>query len=118
MFLTEILFAAAGAFLITMLFAAIFRPRGAWPWPSLLMFFAVVLLAGWAAQLWIDPFGPTLLEVAWVPMLFVGLLVGLIWAALPPVAPVGYESAGAVAIEIFIWLAFVALLIAVIVPYL
>lgn len=69
------------AVFITSIFYFALKSRG--PWGSFWTFFFVVLMIVWAASLWINPSGPIFLGVAWVPLLIVGFLVGLLFIALP-----------------------------------
>jgi len=52
------------------------------PWGSFWTFFVIVLLAVWAASLWIVPFGYIYWEIAWIPLFFIGLVIGFLLAAL------------------------------------
>lgn len=47
-------------------------------------FLIILVLAGLAAALWIEPVGPVIYDVAWVPMLFVIILFALVLAAATP----------------------------------
>lgn len=69
------------AVFITGIFYFALKTRG--PWGSVWTFFFVMLLIIWAASLWINPAGPIFLGVAWVPLLIIGFLVGLLFIALP-----------------------------------
>lgn len=69
------------AVFITTIFYFALKSRG--PWGSFWIFFFVVLMIVWAASLWINPAGPVFLGVAWVPLLVIGFLVGLLFIALP-----------------------------------
>ncbi len=69
------------AVFITTIFYFALKSRG--PWGSFWTFFFVILLIVWAASLWINPAGPIFLGVAWVPLLTIGFLVGLLFIALP-----------------------------------
>jgi hypothetical protein len=69
------------AVFITGIFYFALKSHG--PWGSIWTFFFVVLLIIWAASLWLNPAGPVFLGVAWVPMLIIGFLVGLLFIALP-----------------------------------
>ena len=52
---------------------------------SAFFLFVFVLLGVWAAYLWVPPMGPVVGDVAWLPLLIVGLAVALlIAAAVPP----------------------------------
>lgn len=71
------------AFLITLFFSFVLRRRG--PWGSYWTFFAIVLLAAFAADFWVGPVGPYFYEsVYWIPPLVVGLIIALLLAATTP----------------------------------
>ncbi|MFP4340293.1 MAG: hypothetical protein ACLFQO_07615 [Cyclobacteriaceae bacterium] len=69
------------AVFITTIFYFALKSRG--PWGSIWTFFFFVFLAIWAASLWFNPAGPVFLGVAWLPLLFIGFLVALLFVALP-----------------------------------
>ncbi|MFW6219156.1 MAG: hypothetical protein ACOC3S_03460 [Bacteroidota bacterium] len=77
------------AIVITLVFPYVFKSRG--PWNSMWAFFIILLLTLFAAGLWIIPAGPQWNEVAWVPLLFVGVLFALILAAATYTKPYGEE---------------------------
>jgi hypothetical protein len=81
MFLVDLLLALAVAVLISALFAAIFRPSGPFWLP-----FVVILLAAWAAGVWVRPVGPPVWGTFWLAPLAVGIIVALILAAAMPPA--------------------------------
>lgn len=69
------------AILISSLFFYAFNARG--PWGSFWTFFLVILLIIWAASLWLRPVGPMFWGIAWIPLVFAGLLFALLLASLP-----------------------------------
>jgi hypothetical protein len=70
-------------FLITLFFSYFLKKRG--PWGSFWAFFAIVLLAVFAADFWIAPVGPYFYDtVYWIPPLVVGLIIALLLAATTP----------------------------------
>jgi hypothetical protein len=121
MFLMDLLFALVIGVLFTVLFAVLFRARG--PWASLLVFFFIVFLAAWTGGLWLDPFGPPLFGVYWLPFLLIGLFFALLLAAATPPVPrtrteaVVEAKASALAFNVFFWVLIVGLIVAVLVAY-
>ena len=49
-------------------------------WPVFLLLFLVI----WVGGLWVQPFGPPVAGVYWLPFVMVAIFVGLFWAAMPP----------------------------------
>lgn len=81
MFLIDLLFALLIGLLLTSVFA---RGMGRYNnWDSLAAFFLVIVLAGWAASVWVAT-GPVLFDVYWLPTLITGLLVALLFLAFVP----------------------------------
>lgn len=81
--------------LVALIFGAIFTALLAGPigWrrpgredigPALFFLFLILFPLFWVAALWIQPVGPTVMGVAWIPLLFVGLIVVLLVAAAAP----------------------------------
>ena len=78
-----LIFALVIAILITFFFVYVIRSKG--PWKTIWPFFFVIFLGVWSASFWIHPLGPTLQDVAWVPLLFIGLIISLLLSiAIPP----------------------------------
>lgn len=109
------------ALLTTLIFSARLKTRGPW-W----FFFLIILFAAWAGALWINPVGPALWGVAWIPAVITALVFALILAAVESEKP-GKEVAGqgvttngrgspAVA-GTFFWFLLVLLLIVIILGY-
>jgi hypothetical protein len=91
------------ALVVTLLFSP-YRSRDSLL--PLLVLFLVLFFAGYAAQLWIVPFGPVMWGVSWLPVLFVVLIFALLFSAPPAHRRAGGDedmNATAV-ISIFIWL--------------
>ena len=82
MLLLEIIITVLVAIIIGALFYYVFKYAG--PWGSFLTFILVLILAGLAAEAWIEPFGPVYWDVAWVPTVFIILLFALLLAAATP----------------------------------
>ena len=108
----EILLTILIAVVIGILFYYLFRSTG--PWGSLWSFLLILILAGVAAEAWIEPVGPVFYDVAWVPTLFVIILFALFLAAASPPrdrriarspeAEPSEEEGAAVAVGIFFWI--------------
>ena len=105
------------ALLVSALFSSPYRSNGSWV--QLVVFFFVLFLAGSAGSYWITPFGPMILGVAWLPLLFIIFVVAILFSAPPPhqrsIATSGEktEMGAFAAVSIFTWILFVVLLIAV-----
>jgi hypothetical protein len=76
--LVEVMTALAVAILLTAILAATLPVRRLWR--GWLLFFGVVLLSAWAGGVWLPPVGPSVFGIAWMPFLFVGLVIGLLLA--------------------------------------
>ncbi|HYG01192.1 MAG TPA: hypothetical protein VD927_02050 [Chryseosolibacter sp.] len=70
------------AMLITIISVSLFRRRG--PWGSGWTMFLVLFLVLWAVSLYVRSFGPIYLGVAWFPIIIVGILLALLFAAVLP----------------------------------
>lgn len=140
MFMLDLLF----AFLVAMILSLLFIPwtsaereaEGTSAVSALLFFFLILLFATWAGGVWVEPFGPPIMGVAWLPFLFVGLLVALLIAAatepsrrrymgnqrrVPPRggATTNEETAefAAAAFGVLFWILLVVLIVAVVSSY-
>jgi len=78
---TSLVFAVALALVLTVLFIA-FRSRG--PWGAIWTVFLFLFLAMWASELYVMPLGPVRWGVAWVPIIFSGVLLTILLIALTP----------------------------------
>ncbi len=78
----EILISITLALVVGLFFYYLFKYTG--PWGSFWTFIIVLVLAGIAASAWIEPIGPVIYDVAWVPILAVVLLFALLLAAASP----------------------------------
>jgi hypothetical protein len=138
---TGIFAALLVALLFTLVFSASYRKRGSWG--ALLIFFLIIFLASWAGQLWINPIGPMVYGVSWVPLIFVGLVFAfLLMAASPPQPPkrkgttggIGAsgisasnapadsesteeEEVAALAVGVFFWILLIVLFVAIVLGY-
>jgi hypothetical protein len=122
-FLVDLMAALAVALLLTVVFAAGLGSSRLGP--NWLIFFALVLLAAWAGGVWIPPVGPPVLGMYWVPFLFIGLVVAVLWAvthgprrvrpAAPP-RPEAEEEVGTT-FSVLVWILMIGLAIAVLLAY-
>jgi hypothetical protein len=79
MFIWHIISAIVIGVLITIVFVYIFNRKG--PWSNAGVFFLIIFLSMWAANLWIEPFGPSFLGIYWLPVVLTGLIFALLLAA-------------------------------------
>lgn len=63
------------ALFVAVIFTYIFKNKNPW---SFFLFFLIIFLASWTAQLWIVPIGPSFLGVSWIPILIVGVFFAYI----------------------------------------
>jgi len=126
MFVADLLFALAIALLLTGLFSLGFRRRD--PWGNVLIFILLMFFLVWAAGAWIPPIGPTIYDVAWIPMIVVGFVFLLLLVAAIPAEPAyprrpAEEAAmvsepAIVALGTVFWLLILILVGAIVVAYL
>lgn len=109
------------ALFLTFVFAAL---SGRGPWRTLFIFFFIIFLAGWAGQLWITPFGPVVLGVSWMPLIFVSVIFSFLIIALsnPEKNPAGNDavSSGAEAVltlGMFFWFLILILISSIVIGY-
>ena len=121
-----IIFTVIIALLIGLLFYYTFKSTG--PWGSFWTFFLILLLSGLAAMPWVEPVGPTLYDVAWIPITFIILLFAILLAAASPVyeqsarrtetpekpRPDNEAGATAAALGVFFWILLLFFFIAII----
>jgi len=107
------------AFLLCLLFVALSPERR--PFRFLFWFFLIIFLSGWAGQLWIFPFGPLVWGVAFLPLIFIAVIVALLIIAIsPPMPPIKNdvpENTSVFALGMFFWLLLVILIVSIIVGY-
>lgn len=98
---------------------------------GLIFLFFVLLLAIWAAGVWIVPFGPAIGGVPWLPFFLVGLALLLIFLVLLPPSPRRHrtramhdtgmqdvpEKAAWAAFGVFFWIMAVFFILAIVVSY-
>ena len=77
----EFFAAAIVALVFTLVFFYAFKTKGTWKklWPV----FIILPLAVWAAALWLSPVGPIYWGMALIPLSFIGLLIVLLFTAMP-----------------------------------
>ncbi len=118
-----ILYLVVISFLITLFFRFLLRVGG--PWGSFWAFFIIILLAVFAADIWISPVGPYFADIYWVPPIAAGLIIALLLAATTP-SPVARDEmeadkkastqkAAAIALGTFFWFLLVFLIILIII---
>lgn len=90
MFADDILFALVMAFIFTMVFAVGLQRPG--PWSSVLTFFLIIFLVAWAGSLWINPAGPVLFGVFWLPLILVSFVAVVLLATATPKRPSRVET--------------------------
>ena len=114
------------AFIIALLFSLLFSTgyRKGGSLVPLGMFFLILFMATLAGNYWIVPFGPLLWGVAWLPLIFIGIISALLFVAPSPRTKIRAadsqteEADSAVTgISIFIWVLFIVFLIAVVAGY-
>ncbi|MBD3182451.1 hypothetical protein GF312_09180 [Candidatus Poribacteria bacterium] len=124
MILWQILFAVGIGFLFTAIFTLGFRRRGTKS--GIILFLIVIILASWAGGLWINPTGPSIVGVYWVPFVIVGFIFAIILAGTLFTSPQREidvihaeqaESSIEDAANIFLWLLIGILLVMVILGY-
>ena len=128
MFLFDLLFVLFLSLILTLIFAVGFR-RHAWG-GGLVFFFLILFLATWAGGMWITPFGPVWRGVAWLPFIFVGIIIALLLTAvmrpdrIRPRDEGGVEmqtpsdNRPATALDLFVWILIGSLLVAIAIGYL
>ena len=74
------------AFIIALLFSLLFSSgyRKGGSLVPLGMFFLILFMATLAGHYWIVPFGPILWGVAWLPLIFIGIISALLFVAPSP----------------------------------
>jgi hypothetical protein len=128
----ELVAAIVIAILLTAIFYFAFKTKG--PWKTFWPFFIIILLIVWASALWLTPIGPAYWGIAWIPLLFIGLLMALLLSSMPNAGgrssrtkfkvirdkasiPAKSETGATTAIGILFWVFICLLLIAIIVGY-
>lgn len=107
------------SFLITLFFKFLLRVSG--PWGSFRAFFIIILLAVFAADIWVSPVGLYFVDIYWVPPIATGLVIALLLAATTPSPKArqemeadrkaSEEEVAAVVLGTFFWFLLVFLLV-------
>ncbi|MGC3947836.1 MAG: hypothetical protein QM762_25570 [Chryseolinea sp.] len=71
-----IIMAAMGVSLIMTMAILLIGSRG--PWNSFWALFVILFLALWVTGIYVTPFGPVYLGVAWVPLMMAGVVYAVI----------------------------------------
>lgn len=113
------------ALIIALIFTAIFffgfRNRG--PWGTFWSFFLVMFLVIWAAAIWFTDIGPTWMDVAWAPIVVIGIILAIILASATPPdrprrivvnEPPSEDTTPTAALSVFFWITVVALAVVVV----
>jgi hypothetical protein len=128
MFLGEILIIFGIALLLSLLVVGGFNWRHTEDqaaWHALLFILLILFPILWLADVWVQPAGPVIADVYWLPLLVVGLIVVLILAALIPPQPrrrvvqqpAAAEVATYTAFGIFFWILMILLLVGIVAGY-
>lgn len=96
------------------------------PWDGFLWVFLIVFLGAWAIGLWVEPVGPVVWGVAWVPIFFGALLLALLIAAVPPTTHTGppapeaepERAETAAAVGLFFWVLLMGLFFVILLSFL
>jgi hypothetical protein len=119
------------AFIFALVVAFIFSSGKSYnrSFSTVLTFFLILFLAGIAGGVWIVPFGPVMLGVAWMPVLFIIVIFAFLFSIPPPylekskTAYITSEdkdtrvSEEAKTLSIFVWLILAFLVIAIFIGY-
>ncbi|MFP4547842.1 MAG: hypothetical protein ACLFQM_06895 [Fidelibacterota bacterium] len=128
MFFLELLIAILVAILLTAIFSRFNRVG---PWSGFLWFFLIIFLFSWAGGVWVEPYGPAIRDVYWLPFLFFGLMLAFLLAAVtPPRKPrnvreareelreqAAAEEAGVIALNVFFFIFIIGAIAALIAYY-
>jgi hypothetical protein len=123
------------AFVIAISFSAVLVALLGWQRPdrpgagaSALFAFLILFFAVWAGGTWLQPLGPVLWGISWLPFLIVGLFVSLFMVVLIPPGPprnrreaieqAQAEEGARDLLSAFFWMLIVLLVIAVLFRYL
>jgi len=127
------------AFVVAMVLSLLLAAAFGWRWPgkygplsSLLMLFIVLFFVSWAGGIWVEPFGPAIWDIYWLPFLMVGIIFSLLILALIPFrkprtvkeaerqAEIRAEARAATetVLSIFFWVLMIALVGVIIARYL
>ncbi len=120
------LFSIMIALFFTAIFSYGFKNKG--PWNNAWSFFLILFLAVWAGGIWITPFGPEWKNVAFAPLIVMGVFIATLLAATTPPEkrkvileekaniPNAYEKSILV-IGVFFWILIILLIGAILLNY-
>jgi len=80
------------ALIITLIITFLFALYSKRPFRNLALFFIILFLATWSGQLWIMPFGPVTMGIAWVSLFIVPLFFAFLIFAFIPGVPAGTDE--------------------------
>lgn len=110
------------ALLLTLIFVYGLGSRG--PWGSGWTIFFVLLFAIWATAIWVEPIGPVYYNVAWLPIVIVGLVFFILLLSVTPREPKVItpeeerrEAAAAGGVMLFFWIFLVVMAAIVAIGY-
>lgn len=134
MFLLDLIAAVIVALVFSLILVLIFgwqRPDRDGAGQALLFLFLFLLLVVWAGGIWLQPLGPIIWGIGWIPFLIIGFFAALIIMALTPhrkprnrrealqMQEVREEvqTGAEAAVSAFFWLLFALLFVAIVVRY-
>ena len=134
MFFLDLIAAVLIALIFSMILVGVFgwqRPNREGTGPAMVFLFLLLLVVVWAGGIWMEPVGPIIWGIAWIPFLVIGFLAALVvLAVIPPRRPrtrreavqqaeaqEKTEAGVDAAISVFFWLLVVLLIVAIIVRY-
>ena len=107
-------------FIVTIIFSLISKR----PFSGLWFFFLIIFLITWASHLWITPFGPITLGLAWGPLFLVSLFFSfLILTIVPPIQlnkkneAKNEEEGPLIAMGMFFWIIIILLILSIVFRY-
>ncbi len=134
MFFLDLIAAILIALIFSLILVGVFgwqRPGREGAGPALLFLFLLLLVVVWAGGVWLEPVGPIIWGIAWIPFIVIGFLATLmVLALIPPRKPrtrreamqqaeaqTTVEAGVDVAISVFFWLLVLLLIVAIIIRY-
>ena len=107
-------------FIVTIIFSLISKR----PFSGLWFFFLIIFLITWASHLWVAPFGPIILGLAWGPLFLVSLFFSfLILTIVPPIQlnkkneAKNEEEGPLIAMGMFFWIIIILLILSIVFRY-
>jgi len=112
------------AILITFIITIIFSLISKRPFSGLWFFFLIIFLITWSGHLWITPFGPIVLGLAWGPLFLVSLFFSFLILTIVPPIPINKknelknaEDGPLIAMGMFFWIIIVLLILSIVFGY-